>query len=396
MWLNLLLLGMAAHLAVLVLLYALGAPAVRKARGLDGRTPAPGLPSPQPAVALIVPLTGDSPALRQSLVSLLDQQNVVFDAWFVVRDADDPAVRAVEEIGRGRNNVRLVVAGAATACCQKNHNLLAGIRAAGESPEILVFCDSSHQARPDFLVRLLEPVMQGRCALSTTHRRIVPGDHGLATLCQYFAALAVMMLQNAPLLAQPWGGATAIRRAVFFKEGVDAVWARGIVDDFTMGPHLARRGIRALPVPEAALTTPLAGQTWTGFLDWWTRQLFYLKFCMPLVWLAVTLVPLGAGAILAAACWSLLAGIAGPWGSAAWAAAAYLGLLAVLGLPFGALSESRVPTWRWAAAFLLMQAASVFCYARTWTTNTLTWRGIRYQARLDGTVASVRHEDSGK
>jgi hypothetical protein len=292
--------------------------------------------------------------------------------------------------------VHLVVAGAATACCQKNHSLLAGIRAAGESPEILVFCDSSHVARPDFLARLLAPVMAGRTPLSTTHRLVAPEDAGLATLAHFFAALAVMMLQNAPLLAQPWGGATAIRREVFFRESVDRVWARGIVDDFTMGPHLARRGIRALPVPGAALATPLAGQTWSGFLDWWTRQLFYLKFCMPLVWLAATLVPLGAGLVLAAACWSLLAGIVGQWGTAAWASAAYSGLLALLGLRFGALAKARGPAWRLAAAFLAAQVLSVFCYARTWTTNTLTWRGIRYRARLDGTVDAVRHENSGE
>jgi cellulose synthase/poly-beta-1,6-N-acetylglucosamine synthase-like glycosyltransferase len=388
MWLNLLFLGMAAHLAVLLLLYAVGAPAVRAARGLGGRPPVPPPPVPQPSVAMIVPLTGDTPAVRRGLASLLAQEGVARESWFVIRDADDPAARAVEEAIRGRSEAHLLVAGPAAACCQKNHSLLAGIRAAGDV-DILVFCDSGHVAAPDFLARLLAPVFRGETVLSTTHRRVVPGDGRLATLAHYFSALAVMMLPTAPLRAPPWGGATAIRRKTFVDEGLEAVWARGVVDDFTLGPHLARRGIRALPVPEACPTTPLSGQTWGAWADWWTRQLFYLKFCMPLAWLAATLAPLTAGAVLAGACWTLCAGLFGGFDSGALASAAYLGLLAALGPLFGSLSESRRPPWRWALAFVLMQALSVACYARTWTTNTLTWRGIRYKARLDGSVAAV-------
>lgn len=375
-------LGMAGHLVVLALLYLLGAPAIRAARSTwleKRRAPAPGS---LPRLALIVPLTGNTPGMRRCLASLLDQPGAPCNTFFVVHDEDDPAVALVREFLPGNPQVHLVVAGPARTCCQKNHSLLAGIEAAGESPEILVFCDSTHEAAPDFLVRLTAPILAGRCVLSTAYHRVVPGDARLATLCHFFSALGIHLLQSLPLLCQPWGGATAILRREFFGHGVDAVWARGIVDDFTMGPYLQGRGVRALAVPEASLVTPLAGQTLRAWLSWWFRQLLYLKFCMPLTWAAATLGILG---LAFAAGWAMLDAATG--GIIGWL---YFAALAALGVAFGRLAQTRPPAWRLALGFLAMQAISLPCYLATWGTNTLRWRGVSYKAGLDGTVRRIR------
>jgi len=374
-------LGMALHILGLLLLYLAGAPAIRAGRRvwLENHL----LPAPQdlPPLALVIPLTGDSPTMRQSLASLLNQPGVDFQALLVVRDEADPAAALVRELAVRFPHARLVVAGSATRSCQKNHSLLAGIKAAGDAPEILVFCDSTHDAAPDFLTRLTAPLVRGEAVLATSYHRVLPGELTLPSLFHFFSAQFIHLLQNLPWFRLPWGGATAIRRDAFLRHGVDAIWARGVVDDFTMGPYLQRRGVRAAGVPEAALLTPVAGQTMGRWWDWWFRQLLYLKFCMPCEWLAGTVAALG---LLGAWCWAAWDMAGG--GIAGWL---YLAALAGLGLAYGGLSQRKLPDWRRAACFLLMQGATLFCYLATWATNTLRWRGIAYRAGLDGTVRSI-------
>jgi len=379
--------GMAAHILGLLLLYLAGAPAIRAGRRtwlLDRLLPAP---QELPPLALIIPLTGESPSMRQSLASLLHQPGVNFQALLVVRDEADPAAALVRELAGHFPHARLVVAGAAARCCQKNHSLLAGIRAAGESPEILVCCDSTHDARPDFLTRLTAPLVQGEAVLATTYHRVQPGDLRLFSLCHFFSAQLIHLLQSLPWFRLPWGGATAIRRADFLRHGVDAIWARGIVDDFTMGPYLQRRGVRATVVPEAALLTRLGGQSLSGWWRWWLRQLLYLKFCMPLTWIVATLAPLSGAALL---CFTVADALRG--GMAGWI---YLAGLCGAGALFGGLCQRSIPAWRAGPAFLIMQIFTIPCFLATWLTNTLRWRGITYRARLDGTVAEISESTHG-
>jgi cellulose synthase/poly-beta-1,6-N-acetylglucosamine synthase-like glycosyltransferase len=378
--------GMAVHLLCLALLYLLASPAIRSARQAwqeRRRIPAP---HKMPSMAMIVPLTGNAPGMAKSLSSLLQQPGVFCPTYFVVSNEEDPAVPLVQGLMPQNPQARLVVAGEARICCQKNHSLLAGIDAAnadfpGEGPDILVFCDSTHEAAPDFLVRLTAPILAGKALLTTAYHRIVPKDGGLATLCQFFSALGIHLLQSLPILCQPWGGATAIPRHVFFSNGVDAIWARGIVDDFTMGPYLQSRGIRALAVPEASLITPLAGQTLEKWLSWWFRQLLYLKFCMPFTWLAATIGVLGISGVMMWAAYDAITG-----GIIGWL---YFLSLGGMGIVFGTLAQTHQPPWRFAISFVMMQALSVLCFFATWGTNTLRWRDRSYKARLDGTVEQI-------
>jgi ceramide glucosyltransferase len=374
-------LGMALHILGLLLLYLAGAPAIRAGRRvwLENHP----LPAPHelPPLALIIPLTGDSPAMRQSLASLLNQPGVDFQALLAVRDEADPAAALVRELAARFPHARLVIAGEATKCCQKNHSLLAGIKAAGGTPEILIFCDSTHDASPDFLTRLTAPLVRGGAVLSTSYHRVLPDDLGLPSLFHFFSAQFIHLLQNLPWFRLPWGGATAIRRDAFLRHGVDAIWARGVVDDFTMGPYLQDRGVRAAGVPEAALLTRLGRQSLGGWWSWWFRQLLYLKFCMPGTWLAATLAPLAGGALLWFTLRDVLSG-----GFVGWL---YLGGLCGLGVLYGGLCQRKLPVWRAGLGFLAMQILTVPCFLATWFTNTLRWRGIAYRARLDGTVAAI-------
>lgn len=58
------------------------------------------------------------------------------------------------------------------------------------------------------------------------------------------------------------------------------------MDDVSLATRLVQAGIPGALCPGAGLSTPLPCATLAGWRDWLTRQRLYLKFCMPLIWLA--------------------------------------------------------------------------------------------------------------
>jgi cellulose synthase/poly-beta-1,6-N-acetylglucosamine synthase-like glycosyltransferase len=349
------------------------------------------LPSTEsPKAVIIIPVTGNNPGMKMCLESLLNQDYANYETFFVTRDMDDPATAVIQELLSGKNNVRHILSGPATVCGQKNHNLLAGVSAAVPSVEILVFCDSSHQAPPGLLSDLIRPIAEGDAVMTTGFHRVAPGDSRLATLGMLWSVLGIHLLQGISAFTQPWGGAMAILRSVFETHGVDRIWAETVVDDFSMGPYLRKEGIRCKPVPTACLTTPLAGQTLNGWNTWLTRQLLYLKFYTPGSWLVAALaVYLLAGSIIIAGV-SVICSISGvfPW-SMALAGVGFFIIFTGLGMLCRGLVPNPPPPGPWMASFYTLHFMTFWCYAKTWFTNTLSWKDISYKITWRGKVQKI-------
>ena len=374
---------MAVQVLGLAALYFFGQHHVRGGNGPEAR------PDVLPRVAVIVPLTGDVPGMREAVTSILDQDYPDFLVVCVTESADDPAVALVREVAAGSDRVLSVVAGQATTCGQKNHSILAGVRAAGTA-EVFVFCDSSHRAERAFLGNLVAPIARGDAAMSSGFHRIVPEDVRTGTLGMLMTCLALHLFQPIRAITQPWGGAMAVSRQAFEQFGLYALWSRNIVDDFSMGPHLHRWGMTAWPVASACLATPLAGMSLARWDIWLTRQLLYLKFCIPSGWLVsiVAVFVLSAPQVLAAC--ALVAWLAG---AASHTLAALTGLYLVvflgLGLLFRRLSPRPVPAWAWLRGYVTTFLMLAWCFGRTFTTNTMSWRGIDYKVGWGGVVKAV-------
>lgn len=346
--------------------------------------------SEYPSVAVIVPLTGNSPGMRLCLESLLDQQYPNYEIIFVTRDQDDPATALLQDLLAHRSRARQVFSGPAQHCGQKNHNLLAGVAAAGTAPEILVFCDSTHLAPPDFLYQLIRPLIQGDADLTTGFHKIVPGDFNLPTLGMVWTVLAIHLLQGIPLLTQPWGGAMAMSRRLFEAQAVGRRWAETVVDDISLVPQLRRAGIKVKPVAAATLVTPLAGQSWGDWINWLTRQLLYVKFCLPGTWLGASLAAyLLVGPILLAGA-IILAGVGGLV-NFSWLliAVGFLAGLGMMGSYFRQLISSPIPWRSWIMALFAVLFVASWCYGKTWRTNIIAWRGISYRVVWGGKVKEI-------
>jgi cellulose synthase/poly-beta-1,6-N-acetylglucosamine synthase-like glycosyltransferase len=346
-----------------------------------------------PGVSMIIPVTGNAKGMIEALQSLVKQDYPNLEVIFVTRDPNEPAAELVRMLQAGRPEVRHVTAGKAKACGQKNHNLLAGVAASNPVSEILVFCDGTHRARPDFLGHLVSPLVRGEESLSCGFHRILPGSSSLSVLGMLFAVLFIHLLHPIQCITQPWGGATAVKRKPFEQYGVREVWAENILDDFPLGLTLMRHGIRCYPVSLACLETPLDRLSMGELQGWWQRQIHYLKFCMPWTWAATSLAILFVLGAPAAAVVSVLAW---PFGLfPAWlggAALLFLVLLSVVGAAYRSLVPAQIPLLPWLGAFYGLMFLSAWCYLRTVPSNVLTWRDISYRVGWGGKVREILHD----
>ena len=276
---KLMLASMALELLLLLILVIHSRHHVR--RSFPGRAPEPVVWPAYPKVALIVPLTGNSPEMPAALESLLSQPYPNYETILVTRDPEDAAMPLIRELMSRHARVRHLVSGPASACSQKNHNILAGVGALDDTVEILVFCDSTHQAPPNFLGDLIHPIVTGAALITSGFHRIIPGDARIATLGMLQTVLTLHLLHGFAAIALPWGGATAIRRSAFHDYGLAGTLKVNVLDDFPMGLRLLRFGIRAVPVATAILNTDLTGQTRRGWETWLTRQLLYAEILPP-------------------------------------------------------------------------------------------------------------------
>ncbi len=364
-----------------------GRRALKEARAGEG---AP-FPARWPPVALIVPVTGAAPGLGARLHSLLAQDYPDYQVVVVTRDAEDPAYPVILSAISGHPGARLSLSGPAATCGQKNHNLLAGLGALGEAPEVLAFCDSNQQAPPHFLQELVRPIVLGEALVTSGYHHILPEDGRIATLGRAISVLTLYLAKGFPTLNQPWGGATAIKRTVFEALRVAGLWAETVVDDVSLAAHLKKAGVRVVNSPGACLLTPLRGETLAGWSKWLTRQWLYLKFCMPGTWLAAGFMQhLLAGLVLLAAGRCLLGALGWTSPGTALTAALFLVLLTAGGMALRLLHPRPGPLKSWLPAFYAAIFMASWCHLTTWFAQSIHWRGISYRVTRQGKVTEIR------
>ena len=341
------------------------------------------------SVALIVPVAGAAADLSDNLRSLLTQDYPDYQVIFSVRDLEDPAAPVIAALIPEYPHARLVLSGAAAGCGQKNHNLLAGLKAAGETPEILGFCDATRLAPTTWLKGLVLPLVRGEEKVVSGYHHVLPRDQGLAAWGRAVTVLFLFLTKGISLLNQPWGGATAIRRRDFENLQVERLWATNVVDDVSLAALLHEKGLRVGLALGESLVTLISGDTWSAWQDWLTRQWLYLKFCLPGTWLAVGfLFYLLTGLVILSVLQCVDASLT--FSLPLWAGAVFLAGLTGLSLAFKDL-HPQPPPWRtWVPAFFAAIFMAAWCHLRTWPMRELHWRGITYRVGWKGRVVGIK------
>ncbi|MBQ7608616.1 MAG: glycosyltransferase family 2 protein [Desulfovibrionaceae bacterium] len=238
-----------------------------------------------PKVALIIPVAGSDPRIPDALGSLLTQDYPALYPILVTETASEPAAHTINALKARYPKIIHIVAGHAGLCGQKNHNLLAGVRAAKAiSPDCYVFCDSTHRARPDFLKYMVAPIAAGKAVFTTGYHQIVPKDTTLISQAYAASVLFMRLLQAVSVFTQPWGGAMAIERKAFEQLEIAETWSKTVVDDCALVPLLAQKKCRVQLVANALLTTHVENHDKAVWEAWMERQILFPRFCVPIQW----------------------------------------------------------------------------------------------------------------
>lgn len=342
--------------------------------------------SAAPRVVVVVAVKGHHPEFDRFLEHLLAQDYSSYRVIFVVESADDPAVRPIEAWrAKLPDRITLVVAGLAQDEGQKVTNLRAAIRHVNPSDEIVVFADADIRPLPDWLKRLVAPLVRRETDIVSGFAWLVVDDRNFSTFVMASMAATLVTIPRLPFLNSAWGGSTAMRRETFEALDLDKTWRGSLCDDMHLTIAAQRKGFR-ISVPREML--PRLFVTTRGFADvaadglrWLMLFRVYLPATFFLVLLGFTFAAAGWGVALLGALLFEPVAIAALVGGFALAILRSAGRAVIAFRLWGrvGLAENRAFLLR--DPFLTPLAISLnaaYCWIALFKRHT-TWAGITYE-----------------
>jgi ceramide glucosyltransferase len=283
---------------------------------------------PTPAVSILKPLRGTDPEMYESFRSHCLQDYPEYEIIFGVSDANDPAIQLVQQLKAEfpHHPIRLMLCPEKLGSNIKVSNLVQMVREARH--EYLIVNDSDIRVEPDYLRRVLAPLIDPKVGLVTCLYRGIAN----ATLGSRLESLGISTdFAAGVLVAQTvesgirfgLGSTLAFRRRDLEAVGGFEALVDYLADDYQLGNRIAALGLK-VKLSDVVVDTFLPRYTLRGFFDHqlrWARTVRASRF----------------------------------WG--------YVGLGLTFGLPwaFAALIFSRGAAWMW--ALLACTAAMRFAVA---------------------------------
>lgn len=346
-----------------------------------------------PFATVICPCRGSDDGLEQNLSALLDQDYSDHEVIFVVDDADDPSVAAMNEVRRNTAKPsQLVLAPKATQSSQKVENLREAVLHASDRSEVFVFVDSDVRPARDWLHSLVAPLVDNTVGAATGYRWFISERPTFASEMRvaWNASIASALGPDARSNFC-WGGSTAIRRDVF--EGLDIRdrWRGTLSDDFTVTCILNEAGLSIVFVPRA-LTPSIGNCSFGELVEFTTRQMKITRVYAPKLWLTSLFGSSLFKAVMIAA--FLIVVLSRQNDLAVIAAIATLVLVSVFSIGKSWLrlaavrlvltehqTELHRQPWTQNTLWLLTPALFLFNSIVALFSRTITWRGTTYELK---------------
>jgi cellulose synthase/poly-beta-1,6-N-acetylglucosamine synthase-like glycosyltransferase len=144
--------------------------------------------------------------------------------------------------------------------------------------EILVFADADIWPEPDWLQRVVEPILRGEADAVSAYPWLVPHDRRFSTLLLTSISAGVATVPRAPMWDSAWGGVMGISHARFRELGIGEAWRGAISEDLQVtkrvqegkgGVFAPRDLLLRTPTSRRALPTSptrrAAGTCWYAF-----------------------------------------------------------------------------------------------------------------------------------
>jgi cellulose synthase/poly-beta-1,6-N-acetylglucosamine synthase-like glycosyltransferase len=347
-----------------------------------------------PRCSIVVPCKGVPKNFGKNLEGFLELEYSNFEVIYVAETEEDGATPVIKSILGRHANARLVFAGLSTTCGQKNHNMIAGVKAA-DNPEILVFADSDIKPAKEWLTELIAPLSDPKNTVTSGFRWLHPekgtlGEqtHAYENIYIYLTFTTASFFGGVGL----WGGSMAIRRAEYENYGVEEKWARSAVDDISLSQLVNKHHGKGIVVPTSITHSDDLLPTIGASTTWLVRQIMFLKSHFKLLWffagLPLTLSALSLFLLLPFAVIGSVSNHGSFFALGGGAALLFLigEFLSTLFYPF----LGPMPHFNTFLAYQpVMRFAQVMAFFRTFTTNVITWAGIRYHLNFSGDVWKV-------
>ena len=245
------------------------------------------LPDYTPFASVIAPCRGLEHGLEENLSALFKQDYPTFEIVFVTDSENDSSLALLGEViaANARSNIsaRIIIAGPATDCGQKVHNLRVAVTQVDLRSEVLVFVDTDARPHPGWLQSLVAPLQDERIGATTGYRWFI-ASHGLAShLRSVWNASIASALGEREDKNFCWGGSTAVRKTTFDRLQVLSRWQGSISDDFTLTRVLQEAGMPIKFVP-ACLVASIGDCNASELWEFTNRQLKITRVYAPHLW----------------------------------------------------------------------------------------------------------------
>ena len=330
-----------------------------------------------PPVTVIVPVKGYDEGLRENLEALATLDYPDYELIVTAHSARDipPGVLP--------SRVRVVLAnGTDSGASEKIQNLLAAVRASRKRTEVLAFADSDGRVTKGWLRALVAPLAEPGVGASTGYRWFLPDPPDFWSLLRgVWDAVAAGTL-GAGDNRFVWGGATAIRKELFFDARVPDFWEDALTDDLTLSQAVHAAGLSIAYAP-GALTPCLEHTTAPVFFAWIRRQMALTRLYAPRLWWTGLIAHIFYCGGMAA---SVIASIRGNR-FAEWALIAQLSPGMLKGLNRATLAKAALPeheawfkrhSWVHAIWVPLATWAWLIAFVSSGLARSIEWRGRRY------------------
>ena len=248
-------------------------------------------------VGVFCPCKGVDHEFEKNIRSILGQDFPAFAVYFILESAEDPAYSVLRNIGAPN----VLIAGEATDCGQKVHNLRYAVQSVGCNVDTYVFCDSDARYPRNWLAKITEPLHDGLTGVCTGYRWYTVRRFHIPTLLRSAwnsTALGVLGDHDRNFA---WGGSIAIRRETFERIAVLDAWSGALSDDYAITRATQKAGLHVRFVP--ACLIPSYGEcSFSELLEFTTRQIIITRVYHPRLW-AIGFV---AQTVFSLAFWGLL------------------------------------------------------------------------------------------
>jgi ceramide glucosyltransferase len=340
------------------------------------RHSSPGV-TPLPPVSILKPLKGTDPEMYESFRSYCLQDYTEYEIIFGVSDPADPAVDSVEWLRRDFPdlNIRLLVCPNILGPNVKVSNLQQMAEAARY--QHFIVNDSDIRVEPDYLQRMMAPLMQPKVGMVTCLYRGVAASSlgselealGIADFCA--SVLVAERVERGLHFAL--GSTLAFRRSDLDRIGGFKSILDFLADDYELGRRISALGLKIV-LSEIVVETHLPAYDLGGFLRHQLRWARGVRDARRGGYIGLVSTFGVAWALLAV----VFAG-ASPW---SWfLLAAMLLLRSILGLVVcrSVLQDEEAVERLWLLPFRDLIAFAV--WIASFTGHTVTWRGDRFHLK---------------